>query len=221
MISPRQFFVGRTIVLFIILIVAGVGWAAFQFFGTPEDEDTGEQHSWPKYSSSTGRFEIRYPNTWNVWGGIDESGGVQFGHEGMLTTNGEETTVRAVGMSIRNYEDRDELRILAGFARPVQLELEGFDEWIRENIGELEGEERVEQIQFGQGNYEGMLVETYKEVGVTELVPRVYVEMEDGRILEFEGFVPSLTTEEAEFKNEYNYRRVFDQMLSTFGFRAQ
>ena len=101
--------------------------------------------------------------------------------------------------------------------RIVRKESGILENLISERFLPLEEDETIEPITFGVEDYKGILVKKFKTVGVVKLIPRVFIKRNDS-LYELEGEIPSLVTSSEFFSTQYNYDKVYNQMLSTFRF---
>ena len=155
-----------------------------------------EAQNWPTYQGS--KFTIHYHPEWQPWGALGQPSGVQFGYvqESAEGSQG----ARVVGMSVKEYQNRDALQRLAGVAG---FEGQGEDisliEWLKKAVPDEGGK--------------GVLVKMQKE---DKPVTIVYYEESNGSIFEFEESVSSVAANGNG--KQYDYDKIFQQMLSTFQF---
>jgi hypothetical protein len=166
---------------------------------------TDETADWKTYRNEEYEFEIKYPGDWIAEKDTD----IKFGEKKIVEAAGN-ITVFKVGLTIKYYQDKSKLW-------GNEEELLPLEEWVSKHFLLSEEGEIKKVITFGIGNYQGILVEGYKLVGVIKLIPRIFTQRGDA-IYEFEGEIPSMPTSGEFFPTDYDYDKVFEQMLSTFRF---
>ena len=176
----------------------------------PEKVSQNETANWQTYRNEEYGFEVEYPRDWFVRKDTSPFGKrIHFGEKGEEVTGafGGKSRIEKIGFTVIFYSDTSELQ-----GKENKLSLE---DWISKTFLPLEEGEIKENIAFGVSNYPAILLKKYKGVGVIELITFMFAE-KDGAIYEIVGYVPALPT--LDFPSEYNYDKVFGQMLSTFRF---
>ena len=202
------------IMIIIVILLAGGIWV-WHYLGAPKEEvkvpeeivPKNETANWKTYRNEEYGFEVKYPQDWLVREDafIKE---IYFGEKGEVTgAEGEKIPVEKIGFSVGFYSDASKL-----WGNEENFPLE---DWISETFLPLQEGEIRENITFGVNNYPGILLKKYKGVGVIRLITTVYVER-NSSIFELKGEVPTPTT--VGFPTQYDYDKVFNQMLSKFRF---
>lgn len=176
---------------------------------TPQQTQEQNLQNWKTYGNKKYGFKIKYPVDWRkAWEEKEqeEEGGILFGQRG----SGPGFSPLKIGMTIQIYKTLSDL--------PQNKSGIPLDEWVQTQYASLvdQPEETIRKTKIGIGEYTGWRIEVFKELGVTAKTPYVYIEGGDGAIFEFEGFIPSAATALGNFSGNYNYQKVFDQMLTTF-----
>jgi|GEM_PF-1624923 len=178
--------------------------------GLPENAEKVQYpvlFGWDSYQNPGFGFSVKHPPSWKVR--EDQiANTVSFGEEKTVQFDDQEQAVFKSGFSVVWYDGREELP-------GNEEENLSLQEWILQEYGSSEEEETIQSTEFGVGAYPGILVRTFKPLGVTALVTRIFTSHHNN-IYQIRGSVPSPLT--VDFPSEFNYKMVFNQMISSFEF---
>ena len=189
-------------------------WVSKEGVRAPEEIVKDETADWNIHRDEEWGFVVKYPNDWIVKKDKLENK-VNFGEEKEMK----------VEISEGKYEKMNLFKIgcTVGFYRNIselwknKEERLSLEDWISKTFLPLRKGETIDSVTFGVENYEGLLVEKFKEVGIIKIIPRIFIQ-KNGTIYEIRGEVPALPTTGEFFPTEHSYDKVFNQMLSTFKF---
>lgn len=197
------------IIAVLVAVVLGVttsyrSWKQPEPLAVPQDKTAG----WGTYTNNELGFKIKHPDDLFVSEPIVMSTGtgVNFSKKGV---GGGDNVVLSVWIGVP-------------YDRYLQRNLT-LDEYINHRFSNYrfsdfrEGESK-RNVKFGVGNYDGIKIYKYKEVGVIKLIPYLFAYVpndEYGNILEISGNKPTISTDSPK---DYDVYEVFDKMLATFKF---
>lgn len=172
-------------------------WPSQQQVPLTKDETAG----WQTYRNEKMGFEIKYPKD--------------------FTVSNEEVLSTATRVDFLKKGEGGGENVLFSAWTGVHYSQElgrvyTMEEWIELNFPSLREGESKNNIKFGLGNYDGIRVDKYKEVGVIKLIPYVFAKDPDSiNTWEFMGNIPTIST---DLPTDYDVYKIFNQMLSTFRF---
>lgn len=150
-------------------------------------------------------YSFKIPTDWNYPYSNPGKEGSSFGEKATTKdSDGNNIDVIRTGFTIRVFETKSEL--------PGNDNNSDLNTWINNTYKPLKEGESIKSLTFGKDDYKGIEISKFKEVGVIQIVPRVYLERK-GIIYEFTGYAPSLSSEEVE--TDYDYGQVFYEILNT------